>query len=168
VHFCQHPLIQFLHTLSQCVSPYWLLFTHRLVPLLHLLVHFISNVYTVFEHAYLSPENQHHAAILVRIEMMRFFQRSHDFRTLQWRMGQILLHSIPYSILYNLSWSRFFYLRTSTTCLRGVRLQGFFIGHRRPILSSHDLNPRSPLPSPTVTLPSDGRVGGGRSRLPCT
>jgi hypothetical protein len=81
VHFCQYRLIQFLHTLSQRVSPYWLLFTRHLVPLLRLLVHFVSNAYTVFEHAYLFPENQHHAAVLVHIEIMRFFQRSHDFRT---------------------------------------------------------------------------------------
>ena len=98
---------------------------------------------------------------------MRFFQRFHDFRALQWRTGQRLLRSIPYSILYNLSWSRLFYFRTSTMRLRGVRLRRFFIGHRRPILSSYVLNSHSPLFSPTVTSPLEGRVGGGSSRLPC-
>ena len=43
----------------------------------------------------------------------------------------------------------------------------FFVGHRRPVLSSHVLNPRSPLSSPIVTLPSEGQVGGGSSRLTC-
>lgn len=48
-------------------------------------------------------------------------------------------------------------------------MQCFFVGHRRPISSSHVLNPRSPLSLPTVTLPSEScvQVGGGSLRLTC-
>lgn len=165
--------MQFLHTLSPHISHRWLLLTDHLLPLLCLLVHSLSNVYPVFEYAYVSPENQHHAAILslVRIEMMRSFQHSHDFVALQWRTGKRLSWLyIPCSMLYNLSQSRISYLRTSATCLRGVRMQCFFIGHRWPLSSSHIPNHCSPLYSPTVAfkLPSETCVGGRSSRLSCT
>jgi hypothetical protein len=167
VHFGQHTEMQFLHTLSRYVTRCAILLRQHLVPLLPMLVHVLSNVYAVFEHAYVFPENQHHAAILVRIEIMRFFQRSHDFAALKRRMGQKLSRP-AYSMLYNLSWSAFSYLCPSTTCSRGVRMQCFFVGRRlprRPISSSRVLDSRSPLSSMTVTLPSESRVGGGSSRL---
>ena len=64
-----------------------------LLPLLHMLVHFLSNVNSVFEHAYVSHANWHpsRAAIIVRIETMHFFQRSQDFAAFQRRKGEILL-----------------------------------------------------------------------------
>jgi hypothetical protein len=73
VHFTQYPVMQILNPLSQYVSHCWLLLKGHLVPLLHQLVRFLSNVYAVFEHAYIFPVNQHHAAFLVRIELMLFF-----------------------------------------------------------------------------------------------
>ena len=97
---------------------------------------------------------------------MHFFQRSHDFAVLQWRTGRRLLRA-PYSMLYNLSRRRFLYLRTATTCLQGDQMQCFFVGHRRPILSSYFLNSQPPLSSPTVTLPSESCIGGGSSHLSC-
>ena len=131
-NFSQYSVKQLVHILLWCVSQCWLLLTGCLAPFLHLLVHFFSNAYPVFEHAYISPENQHHAAILVRVETMHFFLCSHDFVALQWRTGQILL-CIHYSILYNIFRRNFSYLCTSTACLRGVRMQCFFVGHRWPI-----------------------------------
>ena len=82
-----------------------------LLPLLHILVHFLSNVYTIFEHAYVSPANWHpsRAAIIVCIEAIRFFEHSHDFAAFQQRMGEKLLR-VLYSVLYNFSWTRFLYL----------------------------------------------------------
>jgi hypothetical protein len=74
VHFSQYPVIQSLHTLSRRISRCWLLSADHLVPLLRLLVNFISSVYAVFEHAYVSPENQRRAAVLVHIELLRFFR----------------------------------------------------------------------------------------------
>jgi hypothetical protein len=172
-HFSEYSssVKQFVHILSQRISCCWLLLTGRLAPILHLLVRFLSNVYTVFEYAYISPENQCCAAVLVHVETMRFFLRSHDFAALQWRTGQKLLR-IHYSLLYNLSRRKISYFRTSTTCpsLRGVRMQSFFVGHRRPIFSSRVLNLPFPLSlsSPTDTLPSKCHFGGGgKSRFPC-
>ena len=171
--FSQHPLKQFPCIFSQHVSRCSLLCKHYLVPFLHLLVRFFSNIYTVLIHAHISPGNHLHTAILVRIETMRFFLRPHDFAALQRKTGQRLLR-IPYSILYNFSCSRFSYYsrtRASNTCLRGHRMQCFFIGHRRPILSSRVFNSCSPLFSTTNTLPgvpSKKHVGGGSSRLPCS
>ena len=110
--FSQHPLKQFPCIFSQHVSRCSLLCKHYLVPFLHLLVHFFSNIYTVLIHAHISPGNHLHTAILVRIETMRFFLRPHDFAALQRKTGQRLLR-IPYSILYNFSCSRFsYYSRT--------------------------------------------------------
>ena len=113
VRFSQYPVMQFLYILSPHISHCWLLLTDHLLPLLCLLVHNLSNVYPVFEYTYVSPEDQHHAAIpsLVRIEMMRSFHRSHDFVALQWRTGKrfswLYVHR---SMLYNLSRSRISYL----------------------------------------------------------
>jgi hypothetical protein len=166
VHFIQYPPMQFLHILSQRVSRCSLLCTRYLEPFLCLLVRVFSNVYAILEHAYVSTEKQHHAAILVRIESMQFFQRAHDFVALWQRTGQILLR-IPYSTLYNLSRNRFSYLCTRASITRGVRMQSFFVVHRRPILSYRVLSSCSPLFSTTVTLPSKRHIGGGSSRLPC-
>lgn len=166
--FGRYALIQFLRTLLPCVSRKCLLYSHRLGPLLCLLVCFLSNVYTALEHAYVSLESHHRAIILVHIEVMLFFHRSHDFVALLWRTGQRLL-PIRYSVLYNLSRTcRFRYLRSSTTFLRGVRKLCFYVGHRWTNLFSHVFIPTlSSLFSPTIALSSAGHVGGGSSRFPC-
>ena len=145
-----HPYLRIVKLLSRCTSIF-----HCREPSFRLIFSLVLHVYEIYINSYVFFDNPRSRATLLKVMSQRNLFRSHDFVVYFRKMSCKLQYS-PSQVL-----------RTTATCLLGVRMRPLFVDHRQPFFSSRVLSPHSPLSSPKVTLPSESRVGGGSSLLSC-